>query len=64
MCVREREREPGEASTMEIGGGSIWWSWRSMVMGSGYGGLHGRLAFTMKVIMVVFLCSGFEKILI
>ena len=29
-------------------------------MGFGYGGL----AFTMKVIMVVFLCSGFEKILI
>ena len=24
----------------------------------------GKLAFTMKVIMVVFLCSGFEKILI
>ena len=29
VCEREREREPGEASTMEIGGGSIWWSWRS-----------------------------------
>ena len=30
---------PDEASAMEIGGGSIWWSWRSMVMGYGYGGL-------------------------
>ena len=33
-------------------------------MGSGYGGLHRGLAFTIKVIMVVFLCSRFEIFLI
>ena len=62
VCERERERTWGSFYDGD------WW-WIDMVvleieMGSGYGGLHGRLAFMMKVIMVVFLCFGFEKILI
>nr|POE80465.1 hypothetical protein CFP56_25182 [Quercus suber] len=36
--------EIGEASAMEISGESVWWSWRSMVVGYGYGGLHGGWA--------------------